>query len=121
MQHTLSREEYKEILFVEHLNHKKFDDDYKHVQQFIEDAKNWDRKLSGLNHLLSIIIEQFQKKGIKIDGVIDFVYSLNSNCDFEVQEGDLQFLESLFKNDWSSDNELEEELIIAQNRIYRDR
>lgn len=121
MHHTLNRKEYKELLYVECLNTRTFDAEFKHLEIFLEDCKSWDRKVSGLNHLLTIIIEQFQKENIVIQPLIDFVYSLKECQDFEIQEGGLQFIESLFKNDYKAEKDIEEDLQIAQNRIYRGR
>jgi hypothetical protein len=118
MHHTLSRNEYKELLSVEHLKLRRFEDAFSHIEEFFEDSKTWDRKISGLNLLLSIIIEQYQKENIDVKLVIAYVYELNECQNFEIQEGSLHFLESLFKNDYNPEIDIEEDLIIAQNRIY---
>ena len=121
MHHTLTRDEYKEVIIVRHLLERDFDEGYDYLNEFLIDSQSWDRKLSGINHLLSIVLEQLDKKDVVIQKVVDFAYQLCDNMNFEIQEGDIQYLESLFSNDLGTKLSLEEELVIAQNRIYDSR
>lgn len=120
MHHTLNLIELKELISVYCYNKKSFDVDLKYIEEFYYDAVSWDRKLISLNHLLSIIIEQFEKKAIdNTTTIVDFIYNLENLCHFEIQEGDIRFINSLFNNDCGSSLTLEEELIIAQNRLEK--
>jgi hypothetical protein len=121
MHFTLSKNEYREIMVVKYLEAKKFDEEFIYLNDSMEDCTYWAMKISGLNHLLSIILEQFEKKSIPTKPAIDFVYQMHENLNFEIQEGDIQFVESLFDNDLNTSITLEEELIIAENRIYATR
>lgn len=118
MHYTFSREEFKEFLEARHIKSRIFEEKFEYLSDFLNDSLCWDRKLSCLNHLFSIILEQFEKKNIDNQGVIDFVYQLCESHDFEIQEGSLRFIESLFSNDIGTGLTLEEELIIAENKIY---
>lgn len=119
MHHTLSLIELKELISVFCHNTKSFDVELKYIEDFYYDAVSWDRKLISLNHLLSRIIEQFEKKGIDSTTIVDFIYNLENLCHFEIQEGDIRFINSLFSNDCGSSLTLEEELIMAQNRLEK--
>ena len=101
------------------LHNKTLDDDLKYLEEFYQDAVSWDRKLSSLNHFLSIIIEQFEKRGIDCSSILNYMYSLENYCHFEIQEGSIRFIDSLFETECNSSLTLEEELIIAQNRIEK--
>jgi len=119
MNHTLCLDELKEFIRVKCLNSKSFDEKYEYLNEFYNDSLSWDRKLTSINYILSRILEQFEKEGgINSNMVIEYIYNLNEMCDFLVQEGEIQFLESLFQNDRLTFLNLEEELIEAQNRIF---
>ncbi len=119
MQHTLNRTELKEIINVLCLKLKTFDDENLYLQEYLTDSFSWDRKIFSLNHILSIVLEQLEKKRIDSGPVINYIYELQEKCNFEVQEGDLRFIDSLFRNNCGSEIDLEEELIIAQNRLEK--
>ncbi|MCR1024287.1 hypothetical protein NQT66_05675 [Cellulophaga baltica] len=119
MHHTLSLNELKELISVLCHNTKSFDDELRYIENFYNDSVSWDRKLISLNHLLSRVIEQFEKKGIDTTTILNFIYNLQKQCYFEIQEGDIRFIKSLFNNDCGSSLTLEEELLIAQNRIEK--
>ncbi len=118
MNHTFCLDELKEFIRVKCLNSKSFDKKYEYLDEFYNDSLSWDRKLTSLNHILSRILEQFEKEGgINSNTIIEYIYNLNKMCYFLIQEGEIQFLESLFQNDRGTFLNLEEELIEAQNRI----
>ena len=119
MHHTLNRKELREIISVKCLKLTTFDEETLYLNDFFNDSLSWDRKLLSLNHLLSIILEQFDKKGIEHQLVIEYIYRLQEECHFEVQEGDIRFIDSLYTNDCGSSLDLEEELITAQNRLEK--
>lgn len=119
MYHTLSLDELKEFLKVLCLGLKSFDDEFKYLQEFYDDAISWDRTLCSLNHLVSRAFEQFDKEGINYEEVIEYIYSLNEKCNFEIQEGEIRFLNCLFDMKSMSALSLEEELVITQNSIRR--
>ncbi len=118
MEHTLSKEEYQEILIVRHLSERDYTDKLLYLKNLMDDCSYWDRKISGLNHILSLVLERFEKQGIPNQKVIDHVYNMRENINFTIQEGDIRFIESLFSNDLNTSVSLEEELILAENRIH---
>ena len=118
MQHTLSKKEYQEILIVRHLSERNYSNDLSYLKDLMDDCSYWDRKISGLNHILSLVLERFEKQGIPNQKVIDYVYDMRENINFTIQEGEIRFIESLFSNDLNTSVSLEDELILAENRIY---
>lgn len=90
-----------------------------YIDTLYSDSMAWERKLVSLNHFLSIVIEQLEKKGVDCSTLIDLIYSQENYCNFKIQENEIRFLESLFKNESNSNLSLEDELIAAQNRIER--
>lgn len=119
MNHTFNKSELKEIIRVLCLKVKDFDDENLYLKEFMDDSFSWDRKLFSLNHLLSIVLEQLQKEDVEHQVVIDYIYNLQEEYNFEVQEGDLRFIDSLYKSHCTGDLDLEDELIIAQNRLEK--
>jgi len=114
--HCLTREEYKQILDKE-IREVSYDDEY--VEELFEDCKYWDTRLIGINHQLSIILEQYMKQGIDCDSVINFVYSLEEKgANFHIEEMTSEFITHLFINYLPRTSNLEECLIEAQNSIY---
>ncbi|MEZ0130028.1 hypothetical protein AB9T88_09835, partial [Flavobacterium sp. LBUM151] len=99
MHHTFSKLEYKEFLIMEFLKLKEqYDDDYIHVKEHFENSKYWGIKISTINNLLTILLEQFEKKGFQGQEIIDFVYNLPDSSDFCIQETDVRFIDCLYKN-----------------------
>ncbi|MBU2929275.1 hypothetical protein [Winogradskyella psychrotolerans] len=119
MYHIFTPIELKEFVSVLLLKHKDFEDDNEYINDLFNDSISWQRKLISFNHFLSIVIEQLEKRGIDCSNLVQSIYSQVDTCHFEIQEGDIRFLESLFKNDFGSSLTLEEELIEAQNRIEK--
>ncbi len=119
MYHLLTIEELKEFIRVKCLGLKSFDADFAYLEEFYSDSISWDRKLISLNYFLSRILEQFEKEGINNLIVINYIYSLQNQCNLNIQEGSIHFLKSLLSNDCGSSLTIEEELIIAQNRIEK--
>jgi len=117
--HTLNFEEFKELLKVLCLNIKSFDNELNYLQEFYNDALFWDRKLCSINHILSRILEQFDKEEIQYSNVIEYVYYLTEISNFQIQEGDIRFLDELVSSKSIEELSLEEELIITQNAISK--
>lgn len=113
--HCLTRKEYKQILDKE-CRKVSYDDEY--VEKLLEDCKGWDVQLIGINHQLSIILEQYMKRGIVCKRVIDFVYSLEEEAYFHVEEMNSDFITRLYINHLPRTYSLEECLIEAQRPIY---
>lgn len=119
MYHLFSIEELKEFLKVKCLCIKSFDEHLEYLEEFYSDSISWDRKLVTLNYFLSRVIEQFEKEGLNNQAAINYIYSLRNQCNLSIQEGSLHFLESLLTNECVNGLTLEEQLIIAQNRIEK--
>ncbi|MCA1966900.1 MAG: hypothetical protein LDL23_09655 [Flavobacterium sp.] len=115
--HTLTKLECKEIINVEILKSKKYDEDFNHLSEYIEGIKYWDIKLSSINNILTILLEQVEKKDINSKCVIDYLYNLSENTSFYIQETDLDFLDLLYKNTLHADLTLEDYLINTQNEL----
>ena len=118
MHHTFSREEYKEFLMVEFLKSKVYDENFIHLIDHFESLKYWDIKISSINHLFTIILEQLEKKGIDTNEIINFIYELALNYNFLIQETDIRFIDTLYKNILSPNLVLEDYLINTQYSIY---
>lgn len=119
MHHTFSSIEYKEFLSVNCLEQKNaYDEQFIHLKDFFEDIHSWSLKLSGINHLLCIIIEQYEKKTIQGEIILNYVYNLTEVADFEIQESSIRFIDNLFNNNIVKGLSLEDNLIIAQNKLY---
>ena len=119
MYHLFSIQELKEFLKVKCLGLKVFDDQLAYLDEFYSDSISWDRKLVSLNYFLSRILEQFEKEGINNQEVINYIYSLQNQCNLSIQEGSIHFLESLLTNEFMNSLTIEEQLSIAQNRIEK--
>jgi len=114
--HCLTRKEYKQILDKEVRKVSYYEDEY--VEKLFEDCKYWDVQLVGINHQLSIILEQYMKRNIACQPVIDFVYSLEEEAYFHVEEMNSGFINRLYINYLPGTSGLEECLIEAQKPIY---
>ncbi len=119
MHHIFEIEQLKEFIKVKCLCDKSFDLEFVFLDEFYSDSISWDRKLISLNYFLSRILEQFEKENIDNQLVIDYIYSLKEQCQFSIQEGDIRFIESLLSNDCDTSLTIEEELVIAQNKIEK--
>lgn len=115
--HTLSKEECKEIILVEFFKIKKYEDDKEHLIELIENIKYWESSLSSINNILTIVLEQFEKKGFDSNQIIKYVYELSNSCNFIIQETDLQFIDQLYTNTLNNGLLLDEYLINTQNEL----
>lgn len=116
MNHTFNKREYKEfIVGIFHQN--KFDEDFEYISEIYNSCLYWDKKISGINHLLSVVLEQFAKKEFNTDDIIKFIYSLPETCNFEIQETSERFIDTLYANIANPNLDLEEHLLIVQNSI----
>ncbi len=118
MHHTFNREECKEFLMVEFLKIKQYDENFSHLIGHFESLKYWEIKISIINSLFTIILEQLEKRGIDTNEIIKFIYELPTNYDFLIQETDIRFIDSLYKNILSPNLVLEDYLIDTQYSIY---
>jgi len=117
--HIFEIEQLKEFIRVKCLGTKSFDEEFIFLDEFYSDSISWDRKLISLNYLLSRILEQLEKENVNNQVVIDYIYSLKEQCQFSIQEGNIRFIESLLSNDCDTSLTIEEELVIAQNKIEK--
>jgi len=113
--HCLTRKEYKQILDKK-FRQVSYEDEY--VEELFEDCKHWGTRLIGINHQLSIILEQYMKQDIDCNPVIEFVYLLEETANFHIEETTINAISNLYVNHLSEASNLEECLIEAQNSIY---
>ncbi|GAA6766479.1 hypothetical protein AAFH68_24210 [Flavobacterium sp. CGRL1] len=116
MNHTLSKQEYKEFI-VGSFHSKVYEEDFKYLEEIYNSSLYWERKVSGINHFLAIVLEQFAKRDIETMDIIEYIYSLPENCNFEIQESTERFIDVLYEYIINPDINLEEQLIIIQNKI----
>lgn len=120
MHHTFNRPEYREFLMVECLMSKQeYEDEFVHIKDYFESSKYWATKISTINNLLTIVLEQFEKRGVDSGKIIDFIYSLQETNDFCVQETDIRFIDTLYKNVLIDGLVLDDYLIDAQYNMYK--
>ncbi|WP_396210919.1 hypothetical protein [Flavobacterium sp.] len=117
MKHTLSKKEYKELISVICLDIKKYEEEFIYLEDLYEGSKYWETKICGINHILCIILEQFEKIDVSSSEIINFIYNLSDNCNFEIQESDERFIDLLLSNKLNPSISLEEYLIYTQNSI----
>jgi|688.fasta_scaffold14762_3 hypothetical protein len=114
--HTFTKQEYKE--FIEAVFHAKgYKDDFKYLEELYDLSIYWERKISGINHFLCVVLEQFAKKEIETLNIIEFVYSLPDICNFEIQESSERFLDTLFEHTINPALDLDDQLILIQNKL----
>lgn len=116
MNHTFTKQEYKQFINVI-CHSKECEEELKYIEEIYHSSVYWEKKISGVNHFLSIILEQFAKRGIETSNVIELIYLLPDSCNFEIQESSERFIDSLYENVINPNLTLEEQLILAQNRI----
>lgn len=116
MIHTFNKEEYKE--FIKGRFYKEgYSENFEYIDDLYNSSMYWERKICGLNHFLSIVLEQFIKLNKNPNEIIDFVYSCSDISDFEIQETTEWFIDSLYDNLLTPGLTLEEYLIIVQNKL----
>lgn len=120
MHHTLNKVEYKEFLNVEFLKVKdNYEDELIHIKEYFESSKYWGIKISTINNLFTILLEQFEKRGIDGQEIINFIYSLPETNDFCIQETDVRFIDLLYKNVLNEGLILDDYLIDTQYKMYK--
>lgn len=116
MNYTFTKHEYK--VFIDALHHESgYEENFKYIEEIYDSCIYWEKKISGINHLLSVVLEQFAKKGVDTHAIIEFIYSLPQMSNFEIQESSEHFLDSLFDFLINPNLNLDEQLIIVQNKI----
>lgn len=118
MNHTLNGKEYKEFIRVTCLEEKEYDEEFDYLKDMCEEMHYWSKKVSGINHILCILLEQFEKKEIEGTKVLKFLYNLTEIADFQIQESELEFLDIILKDYTLNKYSFEDRLVIAQNRLY---
>lgn len=118
MHHTFNSNEYKEFISVNCYKDKDYEEELLYLQDYFEDMQSWSRTLSGINHILCILLEQYEKRGKSGLEALEFIYNLPEWTNFHIQESQVRFLDILFENELSKVLSIEEQLIIAQNRLY---
>lgn len=116
MNHTFTKQEYKEFIGVI-CHSKEYEEELKYIEEIYNSSVYWEKKLSGINHFLSIVLEQFAKRDIETSNIIELIYSLPDLCNFEIQESSERFIDSLYDDIINPNLTLEEQLILVQNRI----
>lgn len=116
MNYTFSKQEYK--VFIAAVFHAKgYEEDFGYIEEIYDSCLYWEKKISGINHLLSVVLEQFAKKGADTIDIIEFIYSLPQTCNFEIQESNERFLDILFDFIIDPELNLDQQLILVQNKI----
>lgn len=118
MHHVLNTFEYKEVIVVEHLKMRDYNEEYVHVKSLFDECRYWAVKVSALNYTLSVIIESCQKKGWSTEKIVEFVYNIQGERDFEIQEGSIRFLDELFKQSIQPALSLDDRLFAAERKLY---
>lgn len=120
MHYTFNKQEFKEFLMVEFLEIKgDYDEELKIAKESFESSKYWEVKISILNHLFAIILEQFEKRNIEGQKIIDFIYTLPEIYDFYIQETDIRFIDTLYKSCLNESLTLDDYLIDTQYNIFK--
>lgn len=115
MNHTLNLSELDALIKAELFKSDSYNPEFNYLKEFFEDAHYWDRSITSINHILSRLLEKLDSE--QCESTLEFIYSLIDKCYFIIQEGTVEFIDELFKNDFNPLLSLEEELIIAQNRL----
>ncbi|MBN8642288.1 MAG: hypothetical protein J0L86_10800 [Flavobacteriales bacterium] len=116
MKYALSIDEYNEFLNIVYFNNDFNKEDYCHIEEHYENSKYWEITICGINHLLCILLERLEKKGKYKPELIDFIYELDQECSFLIQESDEHFIENLYKYPFNGST-LEQHLIEVQNNL----
>lgn len=116
MKHIFTKVEYKAFIDA-HLHEIKYSDEFVYVDELFQSSIYWDRKICGINHLLSVVIEQLVKSGKNPNMVVDFVYNLPDQCNFEIQETSEWFIDELYQMTLNSGLDLEDYLIMVQGKL----
>lgn len=119
MSQILTTKEYGEVIMVNSLKTRGYDSDFEHLETMFENCTYWvdDSKLIGMNHLLTKILEQFEKNGHNLKDVLDWVYGLKESHNFEISEGGHKFTDSFLDYCTNYASDFEEKLIKAQQLL----
>lgn len=120
MRHIITRKEYKELVESLLLKSRRIDEDFGYIAEYWERCRYWDTRIVGINHLLSIILEQLAKhKSISdLKSLIDLIKTCEMEMAFEISDGQIAFIESLMRVSIGSQLDLEDLLVIAEDEIY---
>lgn len=118
----LTREEYKSIIDNIVKDVDLIADLEENLQIDIDRARNsWDIKIVGVNHFLSIIIEQLLKRGSLPPNFIDYIYRLEDDMYFDIDEISSDFIDELYMNHMPiSKNVNAEKLLVASKSNHED-
>ncbi|MFT3747221.1 MAG: hypothetical protein QM768_02855 [Agriterribacter sp.] len=115
--HCLNINEYHDIIRVNLLGGKK-SGDYEYVHEIFESCHYWENKVIGYNYFLSLLLERLIKQYEISSDLIDKVYQIKEQANFDIQEFVEDFLEKLFtSNIYNPDITIEEMLIDFQNDL----
>lgn len=117
MDYILRTLEIRELLRVNCLRDKTYDDEFEDLRIHFEGCLYWTSSIYNINHLLSVVLEQLERRGADTSEVVKYVYNLINERQFSIQEGTEEYLDSLYRIPSNLDIELEDELISAQKRI----
>lgn len=116
MIYCLSILEYKELVQVKYFSQKK-GADFEYIHEVFNSCYYWDNQVVAINYFLSLILEGIQKKR-KVDlQILDLIYEIRDNANFQIQEFDLEFIENLYNVQYNSHVEIEDLLIEVQNSL----
>lgn len=116
MIYTFNKEEYKQFIKGNFYN-EDYPTEFEYIKDIYDSTLYWERKICGLNHFLSIVLEQFGKLDKNTIEIIEFVYSRPDICNFEIQESSEWFLDNLYEFIITPGLTLEDYLIMVQNKM----
>ena len=115
----LNNDAYHQILENEFFK-RDYDPEFSNLEGWIKQSKEFfDVELVAFNYFLSRNIEAYLKKGIQCEELINFVYKLEEQMLFTIQEFDYRFITYLILEQApGSESSLDEDLINAIQDYY---
>jgi hypothetical protein len=115
----LSREAYMQLIMKE-FHGTQFDQEFKDLSGWIEQSRTYyDVKIVGLNYFLCRNLELLMSKNLASDKLIEYLYGLQKEMFFIIEESDSNFIERLIlSNRPDIESTLEEDLYNVISDIH---
>lgn len=81
----------------------------------IDNARNWDSKLTVLTYFLSQVLEKMSGRGSDCQRIIDMAFSLQDQMWLELEQCNFEFISYMLRCERISDLSLEDTLIEIRN------